>query len=94
VLVAKVMRAVREKGCDRVVLGGGVAASVALRTALGTALDGGELYAPSIRFATDNAAMIARAALHHLGRGNVASLDVTARADLPFPGLIRREMTA
>jgi N6-L-threonylcarbamoyladenine synthase len=94
VLVAKVMRAVREKDCSRVVLGGGVAASLALRGALDDALDGGELFAPSIRLATDNAAMIARAALHHLERGSIAGLEVTARSDLRFPGMSRREGVA
>src|SRR5690606_8535369 len=64
VLVAKTMRAVEQKGCRRVVLGGGVAASVALRTGLAKALgEDGELYVPSLRLATDNAAMIARAGL-------------------------------
>lgn len=88
VLVQKTMRAVREKGCARVVLGGGVAASRALRETLAAALPAdGELFAPSIRLATDNAAMIARAALHHHGQGTVTGLDATARADLPFPGL-------
>lgn len=92
VLVAKVMRAVNEKDCPRVVLGGGVAASRALRAALEEALVGGELFAPSIRLATDNAAMIARAAVyHHLEQGHTAGLDVTARSDLPFPGMTRRE---
>jgi N6-L-threonylcarbamoyladenine synthase len=91
VLAAKVMRAVREKECTRVVLGGGVTASRSLRDALEAALDGGELFVPSIRLATDNAAMIARAGLHHLKRGNVAGLDVTARSDLHFPGMSRRE---
>jgi N6-L-threonylcarbamoyladenine synthase len=93
VLTAKVMRAVEEKQCSRVVLGGGVAASRALRSALDAALavKGGELFAPSIRLATDNAAMIARAALHHFKNGALAPLDVTARADMPFPGLVRRD---
>jgi N6-L-threonylcarbamoyladenine synthase len=94
VLVAKVMRAVREKDCSRVVLGGGVAASGALRTALTEAVGDGILFAPSNRLATDNAAMIARAALYHAGRGATAGLDVTARADLEFPGLSRRERVA
>ncbi|MEX1181890.1 MAG: tRNA (adenosine(37)-N6)-threonylcarbamoyltransferase complex transferase subunit TsaD [Gemmatimonadota bacterium] len=95
VLVQKVMRAVRQKRCSRVVLGGGVAASRALRTALAAALPPeGELYAPSPRLATDNAAMIARAALHHYARGGTASLDVTARADMPFPGLRRHVVNA
>jgi N6-L-threonylcarbamoyladenine synthase len=91
VLVAKVMRAVREKSCDRVVLGGGVAASRALREALAAALGDGQLFAPSHRLATDNAAMIARAGLYHFERGAVTPLNVTARADLPFPGLLRKD---
>jgi N6-L-threonylcarbamoyladenine synthase len=91
VLVAKTMRAVEQTACRRVVLGGGVAASAALRSAFTTALGAdGELFAPSVRLATDNAAMIARAALSHYERGALAPLDVTARADLPFPGLTRR----
>ncbi len=95
VLTAKTMRAVQETGCTRVVLGGGVAASRALRTALADALGAeGELYAPSLRHATDNAAMIARAGLFHLERGARAPLDVAARADLPFPGLRRRAVAA
>jgi N6-L-threonylcarbamoyladenine synthase len=90
VLVAKTMRAVTQTGCARVVLGGGVAASRALRDALAAALPAdGELYFPSLRLATDNAAMIARAGLFRFQRGDVGDLAVTARADLPFPGLQR-----
>ncbi len=93
VLVAKTMRAVEEKGCRRVLIGGGVAASGPLREALAHALGpGGELYFPSPRLATDNGAMIARAALFHLERGapgDIAPLDVTARPDMAFPGLVQ-----
>jgi len=90
-LVAKTMRAVESLDCQRVVLGGGVAASRELRTKLAAALGPeGELYYPAPRLATDNAAMVARAALFHYDRGVVAPLDLTARADLPFPGLERR----
>ncbi len=90
VLAEKTMRAVREKECRRVVLGGGVANSRALREALQRKLGrGGELYAPSPRLSTDNAAMIARAALFRWGRGEAGGLDLNARADLPFPGLVR-----
>jgi N6-L-threonylcarbamoyladenine synthase len=95
VLVAKTMRAVAETGCTRVVLGGGVAASRALRDALAAALgEEGRLFHPPLRLATDNAAMIARAGLFRYGRGDVAPLDVTARADLPFPGLVRARALA
>lgn len=90
VLVGKTMRACRETKCNRVVIGGGVAASKALREGLARALgEPAELYYPSIRLATDNAAMIARAGAFRLERGEHAGLDLTARADLPFPGLTR-----
>ena len=91
VLVGKTLRAVAEAGCRRVLIGGGVAASRPLRHALAAALGpDGELYYPSPRLATDNGAMIARAAAFRLERGDVAPLDVTARPDMPFPGLVRR----
>ncbi len=94
VLVGKTMRAVERTGCGRVVLGGGVAASRALRSALADALgDSGELFHPSPRLATDNAAMIARVAVFHHERGHPPIAEA-ARADLPFPGLRRVAGTA
>jgi N6-L-threonylcarbamoyladenine synthase len=90
VLVQKTLRAAQEKGCGRVLIGGGVAASGALRTALAEGLGpGGSLFHPSPRMATDNGAMIARTAAFRYSRGERAGLDLTARADLPFPGLVR-----
>ena len=90
VLVSKTLRAVEQKGCNRVLLGGGVAASGALRSAFHDALgDDGRLFHPSPRMATDNGAMIARTAAFRYDRGDTAALDLTARADLPFPGLTR-----
>lgn len=90
VLAGKTMRAVRETGCRRVVLGGGVANSRRLREELARRLgSGGEVYAPSPRLSTDNGAMIARAALFRWARDGAAGLDLSARADLPFPGLRR-----
>ncbi|MFP4623225.1 MAG: tRNA (adenosine(37)-N6)-threonylcarbamoyltransferase complex transferase subunit TsaD [Gemmatimonadota bacterium] len=91
VLVAKTVRAVEATGCRRVLIGGGVAASRALRGALEDALGpDGRLLHPSPRMATDNGAMIARTAAFRYRQGDVAGPDLTARADLPFPGLIRR----
>lgn len=88
VLATKTLRAVEQTGCRRVVLGGGVANSAALRVEILRRLGrGGELYAPSPRLSTDNAAMIARAALFRYARGETAGLELNARADLPFPNL-------
>jgi N6-L-threonylcarbamoyladenine synthase len=91
VLVGKTMRAVAWTGCHRVVLGGGVSASRALRWALADALGpAGRLFAPGPRLATDNAAMVASAAWFHFEREGGAGPDITARADRSFPGLVRR----
>jgi N6-L-threonylcarbamoyladenine synthase len=88
VLATKTIRAVELKGCRRVVLGGGVANSAALRETLRERIGPeGEVFAPSPRLSTDNAAMIARTAVFRHGRGGAAGLDLNARADLPFPGL-------
>jgi N6-L-threonylcarbamoyladenine synthase len=87
VLVEKTMRAVADRGCRRVVLGGGVANSRLLRARLAHRLADGELFHPSPRLSTDNAAMIARAARFRFEQGETAGLDLNARADLPFPGL-------
>jgi N6-L-threonylcarbamoyladenine synthase len=88
VLVGKTMRAVEHTGCRRVLLGGGVARNGVLRERLAAALEpAGELFAPSPRLATDNAAMVARLAEHRLTIGEVAGLDLNADPALPFPGL-------
>jgi N6-L-threonylcarbamoyladenine synthase len=90
VLVAKTMRAVAETGCRRVALGGGVANNKLLRERLlAELLDGGKLFVPSPRLATDNAAMIARAARFRHECGGTHGFQLDARADLGFPGLVR-----
>jgi len=88
-LVEKTARAVEEHARRRVVLGGGVAANRALVLAMRERMAalGAQVYAPSGRLATDNAAMIARAGLFRLERGERAALDLTAFASLPLPGL-------
>ena len=89
-LVEKTARAVEQFGRTRVVLGGGVAGNRTLAEAMRARMRrlGAEVYAPSPRLATDNAAMIARAGLFHLERGERAPLDLNAFASLPLPGLV------
>ncbi|HET9010194.1 MAG TPA: tRNA (adenosine(37)-N6)-threonylcarbamoyltransferase complex transferase subunit TsaD [Gemmatimonadaceae bacterium] len=89
-LVEKTARAVERFGRTRVVLGGGVAGNRTLADAMRARMRraGAEVYAPSPRLATDNAAMIARAGLFHLERGERAPLDLNAFASLPLPGLV------
>jgi N6-L-threonylcarbamoyladenine synthase len=89
-LVEKTARAVEQFGRARVVLGGGVAGNRTLADAMRARMRrlGAEVYAPSPRLATDNAAMIARAGLFHLEQGERAPLDLNAFASLPLPGLV------
>ena len=88
-LVEKTARAARAYNRTRIVLAGGVACNRALADAMTAraAQFGAAVFAPSPRLATDNAAMIARAALFHLQRGAVAGLDLNAYAARDIPGL-------
>jgi N6-L-threonylcarbamoyladenine synthase len=88
-LVEKTTRAARQFGRGRVVLGGGVACNATLVRAMQERFEprGVQVFAPSPRLATDNAAMIARAGLFHLERGEQSSLDLNAFASQPIPGL-------
>ena len=91
VLVEKTMRAVEARGCDRVLLGGGVSANGPLRRAFGERLGTeGRLFVGSPRVSLDNGAMIARAGVHHLNTGRPVSIGAAADASLAFPGLRRR----
>jgi N6-L-threonylcarbamoyladenine synthase len=89
-LVEKTARAATQFGRTRVVLGGGVASNRTLVAAMERRLASvrARVFAPSVRLATDNAAMIARAGLFHFERGERAPLDLNAYASLPLPGLV------
>lgn len=89
-LVEKTARAVAAFGRKRMVLGGGVACNGALASAMRARLApaGVTVYAPSVRLATDNAAMIARAGLFRLEQGERASPALNAFSSLPIPGLV------
>jgi N6-L-threonylcarbamoyladenine synthase len=79
VLAEKTARAVAWAGCDRVVLGGGVACNAVLRQHLADRLGAGvELFAPSPRLATDNAAMVAHLAAYRLRRGERSGWELNA----------------
>ncbi len=89
VLVEKTARAVELADCGRVVLGGGVARNSRLRQRLKERLgESAEVYAPSPRLATDNAAMIAAVARHRLTAGERSPWSLNADPMLEFPGLV------
>jgi N6-L-threonylcarbamoyladenine synthase len=83
-LVEKTVRGAVAHHRSRIVLGGGVACNRALVDAMRTraAQIGASVFAPTPRLATDNAAMIARAALFRLEFGEVASMGLNAYASV------------
>ena len=89
-LVEKTWRAANSFVRQRVVLGGGVACNRTLADAMRTRLEreGITVLTPSPRLATDNAAMIARAAFFRFEQGERAGLDLNAYATSPIPGLV------
>ncbi|MCC6316185.1 MAG: tRNA (adenosine(37)-N6)-threonylcarbamoyltransferase complex transferase subunit TsaD [Gemmatimonadaceae bacterium] len=87
-LVAKTLRAARAHGRTRIVLGGGVAGNKTLVDAMRTAAAElrAEVFAPSSRLATDNAAMIARAGLFRYERGERDGWNLNAFASRDLAG--------
>ena len=85
-LAEKVYRAAEQHDRRRVVLGGGVACNQALLSTIKSRLadSAAEVYAPSVRLATDNAAMIARAGLFHAERGKRDGWELNAFATRPL----------
>jgi N6-L-threonylcarbamoyladenine synthase len=86
VLVRKSRHALAAHGLGALVVCGGVAANRGLRAALAAAAaeDGFELYVPSPRLCTDNAAMIAAAGTDLLRRGGRSGMDLGVDPGLPL----------
>ena len=83
VLVAKTIRATREKGYRTITLTGGVAANSLLRKEMEIAGEeiGAKVFYPSIRLCTDNAAMIAGLAYQKYCQGQRDDFDLNASAN-------------
>ena len=85
-LVAPTLAAARASGASVIALTGGVAANSRLRESLTAAArdEGFKVIAPSLRYCTDNAAMIALAGGWRLLRGGRDDLTIDAAANLPL----------
>ncbi len=84
VLVGKTIRAAEQYGVGSILIAGGVAANTALRNAMEqqAAREGLKVYYPSPGLCTDNAAMIAGAAIQDYRQGRFAPLNTNAQASL------------
>ena len=88
VLAGKTLAAAEAVGCDRVLVGGGVAANRALKSRIREGIGpGGRLFAASPRLSMDNGAMIARAGMYRLQSGDFGGL-AGAAARAPIPGVL------
>src|SRR6266566_2406914 len=93
VLAVKTCMAAQEYNVKQVVLAGGVAANLSLRTRLEQELLPLRIYLsyPPIEFCTDNAAMIGSAAFFHLCQGETSRLDLDVEPGLSLPFQIQKK---
>lgn len=83
-LTKRAIKCALDYGLDTIAVGGGVAANSALRNLLEAAAQTHNLRVlfPSLKFCTDNAAMIGCCAAEHLNRGHTSSLNLGVESRL------------
>ena len=88
-LLIKCKRALKQTGCKRLVVAGGVSANIHLRQQLDAmaAKIGAKVFYPQLRFCTDNGAMIAYAGYQRILAGVEPGLAVQVKARWPLSEL-------
>ena len=81
-LTKRLFKAVADTGINHVVAGGGVAANSYLRAKLAEK-NNIEVFFPSMKLCTDNAAMVAGLGYHYMKRGEHSGLEETAGSRVP-----------
>ncbi|MFN0104836.1 MAG: tRNA (adenosine(37)-N6)-threonylcarbamoyltransferase complex transferase subunit TsaD [Bryobacteraceae bacterium] len=81
-LLSRIEKLAAEHPVESVIVTGGVACNAGLRRAAAAARIGIPIYFPAPGLSTDNAAMIGAAAFRKLRRGEVAGMDLRAKASL------------
>ncbi len=81
-LTTRTIKCAKDNGINVITVGGGVAANSELRKQLVNAAKSHniQVYFPSLKFCTDNAAMIGCAASEHYERGDYSPLDLEVRS--------------
>ncbi len=90
VLVRKAFKAARDSGVRRIVVVGGVSANAMLKAAMyeKASESGYEVFFPPVKYATDNALMIARAAFDLVERGKFSDVSLNAVPYLAWEDVI------
>ncbi|MEM7065663.1 MAG: tRNA (adenosine(37)-N6)-threonylcarbamoyltransferase complex transferase subunit TsaD [Cyanobacteria bacterium P01_B01_bin.77] len=85
-LTKRAVRCAQDQNLPAIILGGGVAANSSLRHSLteAAAKQDIQVYVPSLKFCTDNAAMVACAAGEHFDLGHRSRLDLGVHSRLPL----------
>lgn len=85
----KCVRALKQTGCKRLVMAGGVSANTLLRERMGVALKklNAEVFYPRLEFCTDNGAMIAYAGCQRMLAGQLEDLKVGVKPRWPLEEL-------
>jgi N6-L-threonylcarbamoyladenine synthase len=86
VLASKTLRAARDIGIPRIVVGGGVASNGRLREIFQErcSVDSIDVFFSSPVFCTDNGAMVAKVAHHYFVNNKTSSLDVAGYSRMKF----------